>query len=295
MKQRVLTGCVIAVFFVLWMLCMNTPFFCIFLAFLSGMAVYEIHRAAGIKNIPLLVLSLCVSCLFPFVTNELYSVETATALHLSAETIAVVKQHLSVVLIVYVILSLIFMLARFQKTRFEHVAISIFSALAVPFSFSCLLFLRDFSAGNVGREPGIFLILFSFTCSWFTDIFAYLTGRAFGKHKLCPTISPKKTVEGAVGGVLVTMVVNIVMLLVFNKFFAQLPFPIWFTAVLSVLLSVISMCGDLSASTIKRNYGIKDFGKLLPGHGGIMDRFDSCLFVWPCLYGLVQVGSFFLS
>ncbi len=288
MKQRIITGCVIAVFFVLMMLSLHTPIFAMLLALLSVVAVYEIHRAAQIKNVPITVLSLIVAALTP-ITYIGYDSSGAVG-----DFLLFFRENSSVCLIFYILAVLILMLAQYQKTRFEHAAISIFSSIAVSYSFSSLLFLRDIAdlPEYSQKSEGVFFILFSFTCSWFTDIFAYFTGRAFGKHKLCPTISPKKTVEGAIGGIVITMVFNLLLLLVFNRFFfEQAAIPYWLIAVSSVLLSIISMFGDLSASTIKRNYGIKDFGKILPGHGGIMDRFDSCLFVWPCLYGILKLFS----
>ena len=127
-------------------------------------------------------------------------------------------------------------------------------------------------------------------CSWLTDVFAYFTGRAFGKHKLCPKISPKKTVEGAIGGIIIPAVINIIVLAVFEKFFFDgTVIPYWAMLIISPVLSVASMLGDLSASTIKRNFGVKDFSNLIPGHGGIMDRFDSCLFVLPAIYVIVNL------
>ena len=115
-----------------------------------------------------------------------------------------------------------------------------------------------------------------------------------GKHKLCPKISPKKSVEGAIGGVAGAVLLNVLLLFVFKRFLdggAGFTYPV--VVVLSVILSIVSMFGDLAASTIKRNFGIKDFGKLLPGHGGIMDRFDSALFVLPVLYSAIYIVNKF--
>lgn len=293
MKQRILTGCVIAVFFLVWMLCLFTPFFGLFLAFLSGVSVYEINKAVGLKNRPIVILSIIFACLQPFVLtwenlgNNIFGTFFHN-LHNASSSL----------LIFYILIMLTLMLFQFQKTKFEQVAISIFASMVLPYSYSCVLFLRDVYANqpNNGRLEGIFFILFSFTCSWFSDIFAYFTGRAFGKHKLCPNISPKKTVEGAVGGIVLTMLFNLLLLFVFRKFYFSAPIiPYWFIAIVSIVLSIVSIFGDLTASTLKRNFNIKDFGKLLPGHGGIMDRFDSCLFVWPCLYAILNLANLFTA
>ena len=107
-------------------------------------------------------------------------------------------------------------------------------------------------------------------------MFAYLVGSAIGKHKLIPEISPKKTVEGAIGGIVFTALACLLYGFILEKFFA-LSVNYLFLAVIGVILSVVSQLGDLFASMIKREYGVKDYGNIFPGHGGIMDRFDSVL------------------
>ena len=121
----------------------------------------------------------------------------------------------------------------------------------------------------------IWLVLLS---AFATDIFAYFTGMAIGKHKLCPNLSPKKTIEGAVGGIVGEVICSLL--------FARLACPELTMHVIfcGILASVLSMCGDLTASAYKRQMGIKDYGNLIPGHGGILDRFDSVLFTAPAVY-----------
>ena len=110
---------------------------------------------------------------------------------------------------------------------------------------------------------------------------------------MCPAISPKKTWEGAIGGVVLTAALNVGLYFVFaKKFFPDGHFFLWsWWAVIpiSIILSVISIFGDLSASVIKRHFGVKDYGKMIPGHGGIMDRFDSMLFVFPIIYSILSI------
>ena len=131
-------------------------------------------------------------------------------------------------------------------------------------------------------EGGRYFYLLAFLGAWMTDIFAYFSGMLLGRHKLIPDVSPKKTVEGAVGGVVFCTLAFICFGFLYN--YLWLPdggtaMSVWFMAVMGLLVSVVSQIGDLSLSLLKRKYGIKDFGKLFPGHGGVLDRFDSVLAV----------------
>lgn len=122
-----------------------------------------------------------------------------------------------------------------------------------------------------------------FITAFGTDIFAYFTGYFLGKHKLCPNLSPKKTIEGAIGGVIGSTVLCIV--------FAHFVYPelIWHCAVIGLIGSVFSQAGDLCASAFKRKMGIKDYSNLIPGHGGMLDRIDSVLFTAPFIYYYVII------
>ncbi|RKD34763.1 phosphatidate cytidylyltransferase [Thermohalobacter berrensis] len=127
------------------------------------------------------------------------------------------------------------------------------------------------------------LIWLVFISSWATDTFAYFSGRFFGKRKLCPKLSPKKTVEGAIGGVIGTLIVTIIFLIVLNQqHILQL-------SILSVISSIIAQIGDLTASKFKRLANIKDYGYIMPGHGGILDRFDSILLTSPIIYYYLDI------
>jgi phosphatidate cytidylyltransferase len=114
---------------------------------------------------------------------------------------------------------------------------------------------------------------------------AYFVGVSLGKTKLCPEISPKKTVEGALGGIISSVIVSLVITLCFSKFDKILP-----VMLLTIPLCVVGIAGDLFASIIKRKVGIKDYGNLIPGHGGILDRVDSVLFISPLVYCLMLIG-----
>lgn len=139
--------------------------------------------------------------------------------------------------------------------------------------FAFLVLIRDYNHGNM-------LIWLVFIISWCCDTFAFYIGRRFGKNKLCPKVSPKKTVEGSIGGILG----SVVGILIWGYFNQNIGF-IWYQLIsLGAIGGGISQIGDLSASLIKRHIGIKDYGNIMPGHGGILDRFDSILFTAPVVY-----------
>ena len=127
---------------------------------------------------------------------------------------------------------------------------------------------------------GSHLYLLAFIGAWVTDTFAYFTGMLLGKHKLIPDVSPKKTVEGAIGGMAFCTLSFVGFACLYNQFWADGKLlPLWLMAIVGFLVSIVSQVGDLSLSLLKRKYGIKDFGKVFPGHGGVLDRFDSVLAV----------------
>ena len=129
------------------------------------------------------------------------------------------------------------------------------------------------------RADGLTTLLFAMLIVWLTDSGAYMIGKQIGKHKLAPRISPNKTWEGSIGGTVAATIILAVYLWFFPVGYS------WVVMVgLTLILSIIGQFGDLIESALKRFYGVKDSGKILPGHGGILDRFDSMLLVMPCLY-----------
>ena len=126
------------------------------------------------------------------------------------------------------------------------------------------------------RSEGLHFILFAFLVVWLTDTGAYIFGRLMGKHKLWPVISPNKTIEGFIGGLFCSLLVPLIMIL-----FVDLQTVTWLLLIITIILSAFGQLGDLVESGFKRHFGVKDSGRLLPGHGGILDRFDSFMFVLP--------------
>jgi len=163
------------------------------------------------------------------------------------------------------------------KRTLVDVSLSIFGILYIPFLLSFIL--STYYADNIGT----YLIWFILFGACLSDAFAYFVGVNFGKHKLCPQISPKKSIEGAVGAIVGTAIVFFIYAYVLNKYYA-FDIQYWQIVLFGAISSVFAQIGDLVASSIKRFVGEKDFGSFLPGHGGVLDRIDSILFVAPVIY-----------
>ncbi len=155
-----------------------------------------------------------------------------------------------------------------------NAAVNFFGAVYVGVMFAYILLLRYIPGQNV------FYVLFTILVTWANDSAAYFIGINFGKHKLCPKISPKKSVEGAVGGFVGGLLVALIMGIVNRQ-------PLWVMLVLGICVVVAGQFGDLIESIIKRNAGVKDSGNFLPGHGGVLDRFDSLLLAAPVVYYMI--------
>ena len=176
------------------------------------------------------------------------------------------------------------MLAAHAKLSFQSVCVAIFAGMVIPYLLGALIRLRV-------MENGKFFIITAFVLTMVPDSGAYFAGRAFGKRKLCPVISPHKTVEGAIGGVVSTVVFMVLYALIMEKAFAfQINYL--FAILYGILGAGASMLGDLTFSVIKRQAGIKDYGSLLPGHGGVLDRFDSTTVVAPLVEVLLLTIPF---
>lgn len=178
-------------------------------------------------------------------------------------------------------------IAMLLKTIFQHSRYDIISAAITLFGliYVIIMFIHLYLIRIIPR--GEYLIWFVFITAWSTDTFAYFSGYFFGKRKLCPEISPKKTVEGAVGGIIGSVIFNGIYGYSISKIvYAGTKMEIGiilFALVVGFIGSIFAQCGDLVASTIKRYVGIKDYSNLIPGHGGILDRFDSIIFISPII------------
>lgn len=196
------------------------------------------------------------------------------------------------IFLLYVVVLLSIMLFNYKTITFENVATCGGAALVIPTSLSCIVFLRYSPVVPDEFLPGVFMIVYLLFCAWFGDSGAYFVGTFLGKHKLCPEISPKKTVEGLIGGIVTVGVVVAIQCLVYNLILPSEEKMNYFVLIpIGMLASGVGVLGDLSASVIKRQYDVKDFGNLMPGHGGVLDRFDSVLFVAPFLFTVFNLVS----
>lgn len=261
------------------------PVITVILAALAATATFEIIRAVGGKSKILFTLA-CTVSLFTVL----------------AQGFGLALPSAGVLYGVYVLVLMSVMVFFHEKILFAHASAAFFASVALPFAFSCYLKLNNIGDWFEGftHEEGIYFVGLSFACSWLTDTFAYIVGVKFGKHKMAPVLSPKKSIEGAIGGVVITSLFNMLILYLFTvgcknlygyTLFGESSVKYLIIIPVSMVLSLVSMLGDLSASAIKRNFGIKDYSQLIPGHGGIMDRFDSCIFVTPALYCILKLAS----
>lgn len=234
--------------------------------------VIEMASCLGYKKFFFLTVPLCITAAFFPVFSRyafLYIADKTSSHH------EVLKLSLG---IAFLIALYIFGVAVFanKTVKIADAGLLFATSFYIIAAFTAIVYIHDFANG------GEYIYLLTFICAWITDIFAYFVGRFFGKHKLIPAVSPKKTVEGAIGGVVFCVIATVAFGIVIEKFFNNggvIAANYLVLAVSGIFISVVSQTGDLIMSVIKRHYGIKDYGKLFPGHGGILDRFDSVLAV----------------
>ena len=286
MKTRIISGIVMGVIVaavlavgLLWAPIVVT----LAVAALAAGAVYELlHNAAGIKSKASWIGACAFSALFVFakdgyVLTLIAKLLKNTVLFYSPATEKVLQGEVVITLCVLYFVYSVFMILKNHKD-FDLAKIVALCGLPLPyaFAFSCL-------GGVINANSGIYYLLLLLNFSSVCDMGAYFVGVTCGKHKLCPNISPKKTVEGAVGGIVSSIVVTVILSLCFGK---SLVLPI----ILTVPFCILGMIGDLFASAIKRSVGLKDYSNLIPGHGGVLDRVDSIIMIAPLLYLCIQFG-----
>lgn len=259
MKARVLFGVGGFVFVLLALYVFPPVVLAIALTALCALAAYELTAATGlVKNRR--VIEHCTG--FPLVFGCIMYFKSEATLLLIAWAALILMIALFGVL-----------LRHHDTVTFPEITVALFGGVVLPLLLLSLW--RIFS-----MDGGEFLVLLPLVAAWGSDTCALFAGMAFGKHKLAPVISPKKTVEGAIGGVVGATVLMLFVVYLFNRF-AGLDIHYSAAAIMGACGAVIGQIGDLSFSIIKRQTGIKDYGHIFPGHGGVLDRFDSVIFVAP--------------
>ena len=267
MKTRVITSVFITAVMLAVLVLSGTLVYPITLSTLAVIAVYEVLRVFGIqRKLVFSIPSYLIAALMPMLAFVMRAVMGR------AETEFIIVLAIAV----FVLMIYTFAVAIFSKgaVSFSTLSSAFVMVFYITASFSALCILRMISVDVIG----FLCIGMVIIGAWISDVFAYFTGMLLGKHKLIPEVSPKKTVEGSVGAIVFTTL--FMLLYGFIVSLVSDVTPNYLTLALSApVLSVVGQIGDLFASVVKREKGVKDYGKLLPGHGGIMDRFDSILAV----------------
>lgn len=260
MKTRVVTSVVSILLFFAIFFAPDIVFYTA-LAIIAGMMLFELLRAVGADK------CIYVICYI----NAVVAVLGMFTPYMTEAILAIIAINMG---------ASVFMYGKHSvRTMYIGTVLSLFTALFM----SCI--------AKIKSEFGNTAVLIVFVSAWMTDIGGFFGGKFFGKHKLSPLVSPKKTVEGSVGGILLSVVFNLLYAMLINSVLAKRAgFNADYVkfAVLGVTASIAGQIGDLSASVIKREHKIKDYGNIFPGHGGVMDRFDSVVFIAPVVYYLMK-------
>ncbi len=273
MKTRIISGAVgivIMIAAIFASIYLTPVILHVLLAVIGCIGVYEAVKSTGIvRSRFILVASLVYAAAAPFV----YSVEMMADI-LKVET----RLDHTALMVVYAIIVFTYAMFKHNEVKPKEVAFGFAATVAVTYAFWTLAGLYSAEDGH-----GLFYLLLVIIAAWGCDTGAYFSGYFFGKHKMAPEISPKKTVEGAVGGIIVDMLLMLVACLIYNAY-SGFKANTWLIIAVTPVLAFAGMMGDLIFSYIKRDCGIKDYGKIMPGHGGVLDRFDSVLVVAPLVY-----------
>ncbi len=274
MKTRIISGIVMAVIVAalltigfLWQ-----PFvITLAVALIAAGAVYELlHNAVGIKSKPAWIGGCVFTALFVILKDLPAPNNNFSYWYL----LFPLKEE---ILALAFFLFAVIMILKYNKEFGLGQIVSLFGLpLPYAYAFSCL-------SGVINEAYGLYYLLLLLNFSSVCDMGAYFVGVTLGKHKLCPNLSPKKTVEGAIGGIASSVIVTLIISLCFSK---ALAVPM----ILTIPFCILGMIGDLFASSIKRTVGLKDYSNLIPGHGGILDRVDSIIMIAPFLYFAITIG-----
>ena len=274
MKTRIITAVVGIVVLIGVLFTFDTLIFNLVITAITLIALHEIYAALGFEKQGWPLLGVLVPYTFLIMLS---SYELFRRLVMPASFLVV-------------LFYAIYLVVRNGTISYQKASgLAMFSGIVI-FCFYSFIRLKELLPVEEYGYDAVFFILLILCFAWGGDTCAYFAGRAFGKHKLCPVVSPKKTVEGAIGGVLGTMVFGVVATLVYSvaanrmEEFTRTNIGVSLYVVIALLgcvAAVLGIYGDLFASVVKRQCGIKDYGTIFPGHGGILDRFDSVMFIAP--------------
>ncbi len=268
MKTRVLTALVMAVVGIPLLIFSQYITYPIAAAAMSVIALYEMSALTGMrKRLAVMIPAYLIAAAMPIVS------------YFFTDKLAAMMVAIGMTVLGYMLYTFAYAVIMRGTVRFSDVAVHFTTFAYISVSFTTLILVRYIPSGA-------YYFALVYVASWVCDIFAYFVGRAIGKHKLIPEISPKKTVEGAIGGVFFTTVSFLVYGIVVDLAFDGVAPNYIVLAILGLVLSVVAQLGDLIASLIKREHGVKDYGSVFPGHGGVLDRFDSILAVAPVLFAI---------
>ena len=258
-KTRLLSG-IVLVILAIFLIVSGGNILLLSTAVISWIGMYELYRVFKIEKTPLVLVADVMVALYYLNLKWLFF-----------EPMMILMAFLICIMFVYV----------FTYPKYEAKDV-----LATFFGFAYVAIMLSYVYQIRMLENGVYLAFLIFICSWGCDTCAYCVGVLIGKHKMAPVLSPKKSIEGAVGGVLGTALLTVIYTSVFRAQMGLETEDVVILAIIAAVAGLISMVGDLTASAIKRNYDIKDYGTLIPGHGGIMDRFDSMMITAPIIYYL---------
>lgn len=274
MVTRIKSAAVAIIIAVIMLILHNTFVFNLALGFIICVAIWEVFRATGYAKHQ----KVAIAC-YTFVALD----AIMPALHAHGWVLFFNSR-------LYYLLFIIAVCVMYLIDHKEFTYTDFFFMIGVTSLFNyCFSTLT-----NMAREPGgVFLLLITLCAAWLADSGAYFAGTFLGKTHLCPEISPKKTVEGLIGGVAANGVIMLIVSLIYRYIVKGYPVHFVWIVLAGMICAIIGLIGDLTASIIKRQTGIKDYGNIMPGHGGVMDRFDSVLLVAPFMYYLYTQGLIF--
>ena len=278
MKTRIISGVVGALLLAAVLFFHDTVVLPIAVAAIIAVMLFELIRAVDLhKRLPVLIAAEVCGIAVPILYGILTTITAdgaGTAEHrefIAWSSAYNYNLYIFGVTLICAMAVFITWLKKHKIIRYEQVFFVLAAMILVPQAMTTMVRIERFDSEN-----GLFLLVMGLCGAWIADTGAYFTGVAIGKHKLCPEISPKKTIEGFVGGIVTTAVVYAVA---FSIYYGVTPKRITAALITGSVCAVIGTLGDLSASMVKRQTGIKDYGRIMPGHGGLMDRFDSVLCV----------------